>query len=110
MSIIYDFNIPFSIRTFFLPGVPSSSTLIEPQWFGNVPSSIAVTFEDAICLPKQSENTELPFATDVASNECPQASWNITPPNPLSIAAIILPAGQLRAFNITYAERAASLP
>ena len=45
-------------------------------------------------------NTEFPFATAVASNEWPQASWKITPPNPLSIATGIFPAGQVFACSI----------
>ena len=77
---------------------------------GIVPSSIAVILEDAICSPNLPVNTEFPLATDVASNECPHASWNITPPNPLSIATVIFPAGQFLAWSIVCAVFAACLP
>ena len=90
--------------------MPSSSIFKDPHALGIVPSSIAVTFVDAICFPSIPVNTEFPLATDVASNECPQASWNITPPKPLSIATVILPAGQFLACNIVYACLAADFP
>ena len=43
LSTKYPFRTPFSINIFFLVGVPSSSIFKEPQAFGIVPSSIAVT-------------------------------------------------------------------
>ena len=47
--------------------------------------------QTALSLPHISD---IPTPTCVASRECPQASWNITPPKPFSIATVICPAGQ----------------
>ena len=110
MSIIYPFNIPFSISTFFWVLFPSSSIFNDPHAFGIVPSSIAVTLVDAICSPNLFAKTEFPLATAVASKAWPHASWNITPPKPLSIATVIFPAGQFFAWSIVWAIRAASFP
>ena len=72
-------------------GVPSSSTLIEPQAFKLVPSSTALTISLATFCPNLLQNTLMPFATDVASNPWTQASCKITPPKPLLITTGISP-------------------
>ena len=97
------------MSTFRLVGVPSSSMLAEPQPLGMVPSSMAVTKGDAICCPSFPANTEAFLATAVASSPCPQASWKITPPKPLSMTTGIFPAGQGFAPSMVMAIRAASL-
>ena len=70
---------------FFLVAFPSASIVELPQAPGIVPSSINVTLVVAICFPKSSEKTDKCGATAVASKPCPQASWNITAPNPGAI-------------------------
>ena len=110
LSIIYPLSIPFSIKTFFCEGLPSSSIFIEPHSLGIVPSSIAVTKLEAIFWPILLQYIEVPLATEVASRPCPHASWKITPPNPLSIITGNLPLGQYFAFTIVFAIRDASLP
>ena len=91
-------------------GVPSSSTFSLPHSFGSVPSSTAVTQGEAICSPSFPQNTLVPKATLVASSPWPHASWKMTPPNPLPMAAGITPDGHTGACSISIAVRAASRP
>ena len=98
---------PFSMSTFLLVGVPSSSILRLPQAFCMVPSSTAVTMSEAIFSPSFPANTDAFLATAVASRPWPQASWNITPPKPLSITTVILPEGHSSALSIVTAVFAA---
>ena len=65
---------------------------------------------EAICCPSLPANSELPKATAVASSECPQASWKMTPPKPLSMTAHITPAGQGSACSMVTACFAARRP
>ena len=95
------------MRTTRSVGLPSSSMLLLPQAFGIVPSSTAFTIGEAICVPSFSEKTESFLETDVASSECPQASWKITPPFPGPITTVIFPLGQSAAFSIVSADFAA---
>ena len=64
---------------------------------------MAVTIGFATCSPSLLAKTDSPFATELASKPCPQASWKITPPNPLSITTGIFPLGQGPAFNMVTA-------
>ena len=89
--------------------MPSSSKLSEPHSFCTVPSSTADTTVEAICSPSFPAYTEFPFATEVASSPCPQASWNITPPNLLSSTTGNFPLGADFASSIVTATLDASL-
>ena len=65
LSLRYPFRIPFSIRTVFCVGWPSSSTLSEPRRQGMVPLSTTVHFSLATRLPMRPANAEVCLAIEV---------------------------------------------
>ena len=75
-----------------------------------VPSSTAFTQSAAIFWPSLPQTTELSRPTLVASRECPQASWKMTPPKPFSMTTGMAPAGQGRAWSMVRADFAALRP
>ena len=88
------FNIPFSIKTVFSVGVPSSSMFKLPLLLSIVPSSIIVTPSLATFFPTKSWNTEVFFLLKSPSSPCPTASWIKIAGQPGPKTTFISPAGE----------------
>ena len=77
---------------------------ITAIYFDLVPVVFAKKAQPKMCIRDRAF-----LATAVASSPCPQASWKMTPPKPLSMTTGIFPAGQGFAPSMVMAILAASL-